>query len=55
MSETNKANAVAFHTKAIFEGDIDGASRPLRRNPLTVSTTLSSETSESTTQISSLS
>ena len=27
MSETNKANAVAFHTKAIFEGDVDGAFR----------------------------
>ena len=40
MSETNKANAVAFHTKAVFEGDVDGAFRlyggtPYRQhNPL---------------------
>jgi predicted SnoaL-like aldol condensation-catalyzing enzyme len=40
MSETNKANTVAFHTKAIFKGDVDNAFRiyagaPYRqRNPL---------------------
>jgi predicted SnoaL-like aldol condensation-catalyzing enzyme len=27
MSETNKANAVAFHTKAVFEGDVENAFR----------------------------
>jgi predicted SnoaL-like aldol condensation-catalyzing enzyme len=40
MSETNKADTVAFHTKAIFEGDVDSALRlyagaPYRQhNPL---------------------
>jgi hypothetical protein len=40
MSETNKANTVAFHTKAIFEGDVESAFRlyggtPYRQhNPL---------------------
>jgi predicted SnoaL-like aldol condensation-catalyzing enzyme len=40
MSETNKANTVAFHTKAIFEGDVENAFRlyggvPYRQhNPL---------------------
>jgi predicted SnoaL-like aldol condensation-catalyzing enzyme len=40
MSETNKANIVAFHTKAIFEGDVENAFRiygatPYRQhNPL---------------------
>jgi predicted SnoaL-like aldol condensation-catalyzing enzyme len=40
MSETNKANAVAFHTKAVFEGDVENAFRlyggiPYRQhNPL---------------------
>ena len=27
MSETNKANAVAFHKKAVFEGDVENAFR----------------------------
>jgi len=27
MPETNKANTVAFHTKAIFEGDVENAFR----------------------------
>ena len=40
MSETNKANTVAFHKKAVFEGDVENAFRlyagaPYRRhNPL---------------------
>jgi len=40
MSETNKANTVAFHTKAVFEGDVATAFRlyggtPYRQhNPL---------------------
>jgi predicted SnoaL-like aldol condensation-catalyzing enzyme len=40
MSETNKANTVAFHTKAVFEGDVENAFRlyggtPYRQhNPL---------------------
>jgi predicted SnoaL-like aldol condensation-catalyzing enzyme len=40
MSETNKANTVAFHTKAVFEGDVANAFRlyggtPYRQhNPL---------------------
>jgi predicted SnoaL-like aldol condensation-catalyzing enzyme len=40
MSETNKDNTVAFHTKAIFEGDVESAFRmyggvPYRQhNPL---------------------
>jgi predicted SnoaL-like aldol condensation-catalyzing enzyme len=40
MSETNKANTVAFHTKAVFEGDVETAFRmyggaPYRQhNPL---------------------
>jgi predicted SnoaL-like aldol condensation-catalyzing enzyme len=40
MSETNKANTVAFHTKAIFQGDVESAFRlyggtPYRQhNPL---------------------
>jgi epsilon-lactone hydrolase len=40
MSEANKANTVAFHTKAVFEGDVEGAFRmhggaPYRQhNPL---------------------
>ena len=43
MSETNKANAVAFHTKAVFEGDVDGVFRLYGGTPC-VSTTLSSGT-----------
>jgi predicted SnoaL-like aldol condensation-catalyzing enzyme len=27
MSETNRANTVAFHTKAVFEGDVETAFR----------------------------
>jgi hypothetical protein len=27
MSETNKANTVAFHKKAVFEGDVENAFR----------------------------
>jgi len=27
MSETNKTNTVAFHTKAVFEGDVENAFR----------------------------
>jgi len=27
ISETNKANTVAFHTKAVFEGDVENAFR----------------------------
>ncbi len=27
MSEANKANAVAFHKKAVFEGDVENAFR----------------------------
>jgi predicted SnoaL-like aldol condensation-catalyzing enzyme len=40
ISETNKANTVAFHTKAVFEGDVENAFRlyggaPYRQhNPL---------------------
>jgi predicted SnoaL-like aldol condensation-catalyzing enzyme len=40
VSETNKANVVAFHTKAVFEGDVETAFRlyggaPYRQhNPL---------------------
>ena len=40
MSETTKANTVAFHTKAVFEGDVENAFRsyggaPYRQhNPL---------------------
>lgn len=40
MSETNKVNTVAFHTKAVFEGDVENAFRlygavPYRQhNPL---------------------
>ena len=40
MSETNKANTVAFHKKAVFEGDVENAFRlyagaPYRQhNPL---------------------
>jgi predicted SnoaL-like aldol condensation-catalyzing enzyme len=33
MSETNKANTVAFHKKAVFEGDVDNAFRTHAGSP----------------------
>jgi predicted SnoaL-like aldol condensation-catalyzing enzyme len=41
MSETNKANTVAFHKKAVFEGDVENAFRPMPEAPI-ASTILSS-------------
>jgi hypothetical protein len=34
MSEANKANTVAFHTKLVFEGDVENAFRLYGRRPL---------------------
>ncbi len=33
MSETNKANTVAFHKKAVFEGDVENAFRTYAGSP----------------------
>jgi predicted SnoaL-like aldol condensation-catalyzing enzyme len=33
MSETNKANTVAFHKKAVFEGDVENAFRTYGGSP----------------------
>ena len=33
MSETNKANTVAFHKKAVFEGDVENAFRIYAGSP----------------------
>ena len=33
MSETNKANTVAFHKRAVFEGDVDSAFRTYAGSP----------------------
>ena len=41
MSETNKADAVAFHKKAVFEGDVENA---FRMYAAIASTILSSRT-----------
>ena len=43
MSETNKANTVAFHTKAVFGGDVENAFRIYGGAPI-ASTILSSRT-----------
>ncbi len=34
MSETNKANTVAFHKKTVFEGDVENAFRTYAGSPL---------------------
>ena len=43
MSETNKANTVAFHKKAVFEGDVENAFRMYAEQSI-ASTILSSRT-----------